>query len=342
MPGTTAEADRVGDLVAAADLATPMAIRVAATIRVADWIHRGRRDVPSLVEATDTDPRALELLLNHLVTVGVLVREGSDYGLSAVGEGLRSDHPSGLCHRFDLNGSGHSALGVTELLHTVKTGGSAYRHRFGHSFYDKCATDRGFADSFHAMMSRTHGSATQQVASDFDWGALTTVADIGGGDGTLLIELLRAHPTLRGTVVDMAAAVEAAWENLRVAGLEKRAEAVEASFFEEVPPGFGGYILSSVLPDWPDTDAIRILRTCARAAAPHGRVFVLKPADQDEGDPGGTAQALRLYALQGGRERSAAELENLAAAAGLRMGTVTNIGDRSVVELRPLANQPTA
>ncbi|MFD4946780.1 methyltransferase [Streptomyces sp. NPDC058239] len=340
MPGTTAEADRLSDLVAAADLATPMAIRVAATIRIADWIRDGLRDVPSLVEATGADPRALELLLNHLVTIGVLVREESGYGLSALGEGLCSDHPSGLCHRFDLNGSGHSALGVTELLHTVRTGESAYLRRFGQSFYDKCAADRDFANSFHAMMSRTHGGATRSVASEYDWGALTTVADVGGGDGTLLIELLRAHPTLRGTVVDMAAAVEAARKNIRAAGLEGRAEAVEASFFEKVPSAFGGYILSSVLPDWPDPDAVRILRTCARAAAPHGRVLVLKAAEKREAEPTSTAQALRLYALQGGRERSLAELDGLATAAGLHLGAVTDIGDRSIVELRPAAEQP--
>ncbi|MET8875635.1 methyltransferase [Nocardia sp. NPDC004604] len=341
MSNTTTSAYLVGDLPAAADLATPMAIRVAATIGVADRISEGRRDVGALAQVTGTDPGALELLLNHLVAIGVLLRTECGYALTELGQGLRSDHPGGLRARFNLDGSGHSALGMIELLHTVRTGESAYKRHFGHSFYEKCAADPEFAHSFHMLMRGTIESEARDIAFGYDWGALTTIADVGGGDGTLLIELLRAHPTLRGTVIDMGAAVEAALENIHAAGLEERADAVEASFFEELPSHFGGCVLSSVLPDWPDADALRILRNCARAVAPRGKVLVLKPSEKSRTEHWTTAQALRLYALQGGRERSLEELESLVAESGMRLAEVTDIGRRSIVELAAAAGQST-
>ena len=63
---------RGGRLWAAADLVTPMAIRVAATLRLADHIAAGRQTTEALAAAVDTNRDALGRLLGHLVTAGVL------------------------------------------------------------------------------------------------------------------------------------------------------------------------------------------------------------------------------------------------------------------------------
>jgi DNA-binding IclR family transcriptional regulator len=86
-----------------ADLATPMAVRVAATLRIADHIMEGLRTAPELAEATGTDADALERVLRHLVTAGVLRRDQSDrYVLTAQGQALRDDHPAGMRAVLDL------------------------------------------------------------------------------------------------------------------------------------------------------------------------------------------------------------------------------------------------
>lgn len=326
-------------LMAAADLVTPMAIRVAATLRIADRIHGGDRDLPALAEATETDPYALELLLGHLVETGVLTRDESGFGLTALGEHLRDDHPEGLRSWLDLDGPARSVLCMTELLYTVRTGEPAYPRRFGRSFYQDCAADRAFAEGFNALMSsrlRLRDVAAG-IASGYDWGSLGSVADVGGGDGTLLIELLRAHPSLRGTVLDLRTAVEAAERNIRSAGFDDRAGAAEADFLRRIPAGFGGYLLSNVLPDWPDEDAVTILRTCAEAAASHGKVLVIAPSSANKGAAHQSAgQNLRLLALSRGRHRSLDELESLAARSGMKLHDLTDTGAHLIIEFAPV------
>ncbi|WP_201298187.1 methyltransferase family protein [Nocardia sp. CY41] len=66
-----------GELWAAADLVTPMAIRVAATLRLADHIAAGRQTTGALAAVVDADRDALGRLLDHLVTAGVLSRAGT-------------------------------------------------------------------------------------------------------------------------------------------------------------------------------------------------------------------------------------------------------------------------
>jgi 2,7-dihydroxy-5-methyl-1-naphthoate 7-O-methyltransferase len=141
-----------GKLWAAADLATPMTIRVAATLRLADHITAGRRTAGALATAVGADPDALSRVLNHLVTAGVLTRtDAGDFGLTSVGEQLRDDHPDGVRPWLDLEGAiGRADLCFVQLLHTVRTGEPAFPRQFGRSFWDDLSADPGRAASFDA------------------------------------------------------------------------------------------------------------------------------------------------------------------------------------------------
>jgi 2,7-dihydroxy-5-methyl-1-naphthoate 7-O-methyltransferase len=149
--------------------------------------------------------------------------------------------------------------------------------------------------------------------------------------------LLRAHLTLRGTVLDLPSPATTAARALAAAGLADRGGARAANFFEPLPPGAGGYILSRVIHDWDDDDARRILRNCADAAQPNGKVFVIE--DTEDVETVSTEMGLRMFAYCGGRERSLDRLTDLAREAGLAFGTVTSARRRSVVEFLP---DPTA
>ena len=173
------------------------------------------------------------------------------------------------------------------------------------------------------------------VAGAYDWAALGDVVDVGGGDGSLLIALLRAHPTLRGTVIDLASAVESATRALGAAGLSDRGLAQTGSFFEPLPPGGSGYILSRILHDWDDGDVRRILERCADAAGPAGRVIVVEDIDAGPGGSVSTEMDLRMLAYFLGRERTLVRLVELARAAGLTLGTVTPLPPRTIIELLP-------
>lgn len=319
---------------AMAQLATPMAVRVAATLRVADHIASGLRTVPELAEATGADADGLGRLLRYLAVRGVLSRDGSDrYGLTSLGEALREDHPGGLRACLDVEEGGRAELSFIELLHSVRTGEPAYRRRFGLSFWDDLAADPRHEAAFRAMLRPGDFDRSRRIASAYDWTSLGRLVDVGGGDGTTLAALLTAHPDLRAVLIDRPPATDVARKALTEAGVADRAGVETGDIFGPLPPGAGGYLLALVVHNWGDDPARAILARCAEAAGAGGAVFVVENVTSDGDAP--TGLNLRMLAYTGGKVRSLRELSALAADAGLRVAAVHPAGAVSVLELRP-------
>lgn len=319
---------------AMADLMTPMALRVAATLRLADHITAGLRTAPELAAATDSDTDALDRTMRHLVSVGVLGQDSSGgYTLTARGRELRGDHPSGLRGVLDLDGAiGRADLAFVQLPHSVRTGEAAFPAHFGKPFWEDLAENPALTASYDAQMGADAAAWAEDILPAYDWESLGRVVDVGGGNGTLLTALLRAYPALRGTVLDQPDTAAAARKTLAAAGLTDRGDAVPGDFFEPLPPGAGGYLLCAILHDWDDDAARAILRRCGEAAGEHGRVFVIETTGPDGVSPD-TGMDLRMLAYFGGRERGVGELTALAAHAGLRTVAVHHAGRLAIIEL---------
>jgi predicted transcriptional regulator len=324
------------ELWAVADLATPMAVRVAATLRIADLVSQGLSAASQLAEATESDPDALERLLRHLSSAGVLDRDDSGrYSLTEMGELLLDEHPAGMRRRLDMEGAiGRADLSFFQLLHAVRTGEAAYPAQFGRAFWEDLSLDATLSQSFDELMGSDVAAEAPAIVAAYDWGSLEHVVDVGGGNGSLLIALLTAFPTLRGTVVDLPGASDAARQKLAAAGVAGRAEVVAGSFFDPLPHGAGGYLLSAIIHNWPDDAAGDILKRCAQAAEGGGAVFVVERAPADE-TSSTTARDLRMLAYFGGRERSLGEISDLADESGLEVSAVHPAPPNVIIELAP-------
>jgi hypothetical protein len=170
------------------------------------------------------------------------------------------------------------------------------------------------------------------VANGYDWTAVRHLADIGGGTGTLIAEILRHNPWLRGTLVDLPETAARARSYLAGLDLGGRCAVVGRSFFEPLPAGADAYLLNRVIHDWDDAAASAVLRRCREAAGETGRVLVV----ESQGMPGGDGAAfaemnLRMLVLTGGRERTVDDYAALAAGAGLRVTAVHGITERHMI-----------
>jgi hypothetical protein len=321
---------------AMASLATPMAIRVAATLHIADHAAAAPRTAEELAEKTDAHAPSLERMLRHLVTVGVLIDEQGRYSVTALGDVLRDEHPSRLRRHLDIEASvGRADLSFVHLLHTVRTGQPAFPVQYGRTFWEDLSANEALAASFDALMGADVAAEAPDILSAYDWGSLGSVVDVGGGNGTLLIAMLSKYPTLHGTVVELPGAAHAAQQAVAGAGLAERAEAISSSLFDPLPAGAGGYVLSAVLHNWDDPSAQLILQRCAEAAGTAGAVFVIERMGSDAESPD-PARDLQQLVYFGGRDRGLAELTALAADAGLMVADVLPAGVNTVLKLVPL------
>ena len=176
---------------------------------------------------------------------------------------------------------------------------------------------------------------TQRCLSAADGSRCAPVVDVGGGTGALLAEILRARPSVRGTLVDQPGTVARSAVVFQSAGVSDRVTALGQSFFDPLPPGADLYLMKNVLGDWPDREASALLKRCAEAARPAGRVVVLGGVSPDLGKP--PSPELLMLVLVGGKARSLREFREMARAVGLEVhATGRQPSGRFVVECRAI------
>jgi SAM-dependent methyltransferase len=321
------------DLAVLSDLQTPWCVHVVATLRIAEHIEAGATDVETIAEAAGCDAWALHRVLTYLAGKGLF--EEIAPGRFALNEAARGLLDPAQRIGLDLEGiGGRLAHAWTTMLEYVRTGKPAYHERFGRPFWDDLAANPEIGASFDDLIGPTgHGKPSPDFEISGGWEGVRTVVDVGGGTGAMLAEILRARPQVRGTLLDLARTVARAAETFETAGVAHRASIVAQSFFEPLPRGADLYLLKGILNDWPDAEAVAILRRCADAARPGGRVVVLGGVTRDD-----TPRPLTIeMVLLGGKHRTAGELRELARQAGLTVTAAER--QRSgyfVVELHPV------
>jgi orsellinic acid C2-O-methyltransferase len=305
-------------------LHTSRAVYLAAELGVADLLAQGKRTAMALAEATQTDEPALYRVLRLLAALGVLTEpEPGSFALTVLGDRLRSDVPASMRNWATLADTvGFAAH--EPILEAVRTGRSGAEIAYGARAMERLPGDAHRAARFDAAMAERTAAFAPSVAAACDFTGMHVVADIGGGQGTLLTAILRRHEHLRGVLFERADAADRAARLLRDAGLADRCEIVAGDFFAGVPDGADVYLLANVLHDWEDGRCVQILQTCRRAMGTRGRVFIIErliPGDPRDAVPV-LLSDLNMLLLTGGRERTNAEYGKLLAAAGLRPGQI--------------------
>jgi hypothetical protein len=319
------------------DLLTPSIIRAAATLRLADRIAAGVNRTDALAEVTGTVPELLDMLLRRLAGLELLSRaEDGAYTVAPLGELLLDTDPSGIRGLLSMDGLfGRQELALVNVLHTVRTGQPSHAAVFGAGYWEDINHNPDFVDALELNAHNPIGWDASIIVEGYDWSSVRSVTDVGGHSGALLIELLRSHPHLNGRLLDLKNVAEVGGRAIAAAGLADRAEAVVGSFFEPLPTGTDVYLLSAILADWDDEQAITILRHCGEAAGPGGKVL-LAEVNLPVAETGSLETAgfeLYLRATMPAPVRSVEQLERLGEAAGLRVsrrGPVTPV--RSLLE----------
>lgn len=301
------------DLWELSDLRTPWCLHVVATLRIAELVAAGTADVRELAAAARCDAGALHNVLSHLVSKGVF-REPlpGRFELNRAARGLLDP---AIRTNLDLAGIGGRFAAAWSTLPTyVRTGGAGYHELFGRPFWEDLDANPDLAASFDELIGPTgHGHPEPRFDLVGGWESVRTVVDVGGGTGAMLAAMLRARPSLRGTLVDLPRTVARATDVLRAAGVQDQVTLVGQSFFDPLPAGADLYLLRSVLNDWPDRETSAILERCAEAARPGGRVVVIGGVAPDDARPGLIIEMVLL----GGTTNSLARFRELAGEAGL-------------------------
>ncbi|KAJ8073210.1 hypothetical protein PM082_020079 [Marasmius tenuissimus] len=220
-----------------------------------------------------------------------------------------------------------------------------------------------------AMMGWSRVTGSTSVVNNFPWTTMplgTTFCDVGSGVGTVPLAIAKAHPHISITLQDLPEPLEQAkllWSNELPEALDaKRVEFVPINFLQQTPvAGQDVYYMKHIIHDWPDAEAITILRNVANAMKLQSRLlihdFVLKHVFSDTSPANKTAvgleqapfpllpnygtgnirhynQDINMLAMFNSQERTCEEYAALGAEVGLELVQVWDFAETYMLEFR--------
>jgi SAM-dependent methyltransferase len=220
------------------------------------------------------------------------------------------------------------------LLHSVRTGSPAFNQVFGTNLFDYLQHNAAAADTFNQGMTNLSSMLAYAVLMAYNFSGMSSIVDVGGGQGELLEKILQLNPKMTGAVLDIPRTIETAHQELIGEARKGRCSYIAGDFFDSVPEGADAYLLCGVIHDWDDDRAVVILRNCRRAMAKNGRVLLVDMV-VPENDTSSFSKLLDLNMLvmNGGRERTKSDFCALLAAAGYKhTRIIPTIAPQSIVE----------
>jgi hypothetical protein len=299
------------------------ALRVAAKLTVADLLSDGPLPVSELAERAGAHERNLYRLLRSLASVGVF-SEGPERAFSntPLSEVLRSDIPGSMRSPVIFAAEPWHFAAWSDMLHSVQTGKTAWNKTFGTDIFSWFAEHPDAQEIFNGAMTSFSATAAPAVVDAYDFSGINVLADIAGGHGLLLSQILKANPSVKGILFDLDHVLAGADPMLESQGVADRVEKVSGDFFKEVPAA-DAYIMKHIIHDWDDERSIAIMKNIHRTMTGEGRLLILEMVVPEGNDPHpGKILDLEMMTLPGGAERTEDEYRDLLSKAGFRLERV--------------------
>jgi hypothetical protein len=300
-------------------------ISTAAELELADVLKGGPSTAREIAERTKTDPAVLYRLLRALASIGLIEQlDGERFALTDLGQPLRSDVEGSLRPLAIMLGMPWHNRIWEALPVCVRTGDtSGTQHALGMNIWEYFDKEPVAADAFNRGMTGLSTVMNVTTAEAYDFSGITKLVDVGGGHGRLLGMILQRYPAMRGVLFDRPPMADAAQAELAARGVRDRCEFVGGNFLESVPSGGDAYMMSHIIHDWSDRDALTILRNCRAAMKKGAKLLVIDAIIK----PGGERDWAKLVdvemmVLYGGRERNTDEVAELFRSAGFTLDQV--------------------
>ena len=284
------------------------ALAVAAELELADLLAAGPLHIDAIASRTKTHAPSLFRLLRALESLGIFSQIAPMvFANTPASECLRQNVPNTQWAwvRAQLSVGGGVYEGWSGLGGSIKTGDTAFDQILGCSFWEYYRRNPEAGTIFNEAMRLIGKHNSPEVARAYDWSRFPVIADIGGGIGGLLVDILNAHPSCRGLLFDELNVMQQAISH-------ERLKPIGGDFFQTVPAGADAYILRWIIHDWPEVEAVALLGKVREAMKPGARLILLEELIPKTPElMAGKWIDVLMLAITGDRERTEKEYSEL-------------------------------
>ncbi len=251
-------------------------LSTACDLEVFDVIEKGAT-VSSLPEMLGIDEYGCRVLLLGLKTLGLVRVDGSGviHNLPLVQRCLLRDSSHSMVPFVHLNDKiqHRACLHFTTALRERHNAGLNEFEGDARTLYGRMAENPGLEALFHEGMG-AYTRLSPRMMDMRELADVSTLLDVGGGDGTNAIRLCERYPSLRVVLLDLPSVVQKARQNIDECGLSQRITCIAADMFSDAwPHGCDGVMFSHVVEIF-GPEKIQFLYGKARAYLTRGQLFI--------------------------------------------------------------------
>ena len=215
------------------------------------------------------DPRAMELLLDALVSIGLLDKTGASYSLNETSSTyLVKRSPKYLGGMIAFDASLWNAWG--RLAESIRTG----KPTRSPDMYQNTPEETG--RFIGAMDSLVHARGDAEIVSEhLDLSGVRAMLDVGSGPATYPIEFCRHYPALRATIFDLPATLQITEKFVRDTGMRDRINLVAGDYrTDKIPGTYDLVFLSNIIHGEGDEENNRLISKLYGCLTPGGRIVI--------------------------------------------------------------------
>lgn len=305
-------------------------LHVAVNLDLADSVADDPRDLVDVAGEVGADPGALARIVRHLVALGVFEFRAGRIWHNDASRSLRTDDPGGKSVLIKMLGLPVMWDSFSHLEATVRTGRPGAEFVDPAGFFAYLDTHLDESNAYDRGMTAMTVRRIARTVPHFDFTPYGVIADIGGGRGQLLQAVLEQAPAARGVLFDRAQVVGDVPEDPRIT-------VKSGSFLTDALPGADCYLLSNIIHDWSDADAVSILTAVRSAANPSSALLLFEFVVPEDGtDFDATDVDVFMLGLVDGRERTLPEYADLLGQAGWQVLRTVETPAQTIIEASPV------
>ncbi|ERN03365.1 hypothetical protein AMTR_s00003p00247710 [Amborella trichopoda] len=248
--------------------ADSLTLKCAVELGIPQLIHaKGQpltlSEIITSLQAPSPDSWCLSRVMRFLVKKRVFseeVKEGEAYyGLTRASKWLVRPGTSGLAPMLTMLNHPIFLAPWQCLSQCVVEGGNAFEKAHGSKIFKYALNNPGSNEIFNEAMASDARVVLDALLSQYKSGfaGLTSLVDVGGGTGTAVIAIVKAHPHISGINFDLPHVVSSAPEHPGVVN-------VSGDMFISIPHA-DAVFMKWILHDWKDEDCVKILKQCRKA-----------------------------------------------------------------------------
>ncbi len=298
-------------------LANTQVITNLITTNVIETLGQGPKKVQEIASACNLNKNVLERTLRYASFIGVVNVDDDQYTLTEIGKCFLSDHPQSLKTPGSFIGSAPWRDAWNNFRYSLETGDPAFNHAFGMPYFDYLDSHKDFGEAFNDYMTEMTSRVIPAIIEVYDFKGFDTICDVGGGQGTLLKAVLETAPKAKGILFDM----ESAMKDNEPGETASRTQIISGSFFDHIPSA-DCLLLKSIIHDWDDENALKILMNCRKALKKDGRILLIEQVVEKPYNARELFYDLHMQVMLGGAERTEKEFGTLFESAGLELNLI--------------------